>query len=53
MKHLREAIKRKGDDMMSPFTMGYQDLPPIDVHGSQGYEDSKPRVSNSEFHGIF
>jgi len=44
MMHFHEAVKRE-DDTISPFNMSYNGLPAIDIHGSHGYDDTNPHVS--------
>jgi len=43
MMHFHEAIKRE-DDTLSPFSMNYQGLPSIDIHGGHGYDDTNPHT---------
>jgi hypothetical protein len=42
MMHFHEAIKRE-DDTLSPFSLCYQGLPPMEFPQSHGYDGSNPR----------
>lgn len=46
MIHVQDAIKREGDDTMSPYNMYTHSLPGIDIHPHH-YDDSNPHVSIS------
>ncbi|PVH72540.1 hypothetical protein DL98DRAFT_520440 [Cadophora sp. DSE1049] len=43
MMHFHEAIKRE-DDTMSPFSMSYQGLLAMNIHGYHEYENSNPHT---------
>jgi hypothetical protein len=44
MMHFHEAIKQE-DDTLSPFSLSYKSLPPMDLSQSHSSDDSYPHVS--------